>query len=136
MGRTIISARDVQKFESTQTGKKQQIDKYTDRLLKYIPAEVLTLYLTLESILLANKPDQVELHWGIFAFGIIATYLYLWRVLKVEKQLQIVISMLAFAVWVFATGGPFVHPLGQENAVFYGSLLLPAFTFLASMVEV
>lgn len=69
----------------------------------------------------------------IFVFGLIATYLYLWRVEKVKKQTQLHISAVAYCVWVFAIGGPFVH-LAWYDPV-YGGLLLPAYTFLIAVIE-
>jgi len=72
-------------------------------------------------------------HWGIFIFGIAGTYLYLWRVEKVKKQTQLLISMAAYCVWVFASGGPFVHVSWYDPI--YGGLLLPIYTFLIAIVE-
>ena len=108
-------------------------DTYTDRLLKYIPAEVIALYLTLDAIVRSSQEIPYTIHWGIFIFGVIATYLYLWRVFKINKQLQLTVSVGAFTVCVFAIGGPFVQ-LGWYLPV-YGGLLLPMYTFLTAIIE-
>jgi hypothetical protein len=50
-------------------------DNYTDRLLKYIPAESVALYLTLQGIVL-SRPEAPALNawlWFAFAIGIIGT---------------------------------------------------------------
>ena len=106
---------------------------YADRLLKYIPSEVVALYLTLDATIRSSEHVPIPVYWAAFLFGIIGTYLYLWRVQKVDKHLQLGISTVAFMVWVFAIGGPFVY-FSWYNPV-YGGLLLPAYTFLIAIVE-
>src|SRR5919199_6941586 len=83
---------------------------YLSKLIKYIPSEVIALYLTLDSIL--RSSDQVEpiyqrLYWGIFVFGLVATPLYQYRIQKLKNWFHLLISTIAFAVWVIAIGGPF-----------------------------
>ncbi len=110
-----------------------EADKYTTKLLKYIPAEVIALYLTLDTLIRSADQIPVAVYWGIFLFGIIATYLYLWRVENVAKQGQLVISMLAYCIWVFAIGGPFAN-LEWYDPI-YGGILLPIFTFMVPIIE-
>lgn len=107
-------------------------DDYTSRLLKYIPAEVIALYVTLEGIVRATGADRADLLWIIFLVGLVATPLYLWKVGGVTAFLHLAISTLAFAVWIFALGGPF-EGLGVDPI--YGALLLPTFTFFIALVE-
>ncbi|MCP4351752.1 MAG: hypothetical protein GY795_40325 [Desulfobacterales bacterium] len=151
MERTVISSRDVSIADFTvdsvdirrngnepvpdqATATKQtQPDKYTDRLLKYIPSEIIALYLSLDSIIRSSQKIGVVIYWGVFIAGIVMTYLYLYRVAKVHKQKQLLISVASFCVWVFALGGPFVH-LSWYDPV-YGGLLLPIFTFLIPIIE-
>jgi hypothetical protein len=109
-------------------------DRYTSRLLKYIPAEVIALYLTLDGLIRSSDKVPVSLHWGVFAFGVVGTYLYLWRVASVTKQTQLIISVIAYCVWVFALGGPFVHL--NWYVPIYGALLLPVYTFFVGIIEV
>ena len=45
---------------------------------------------------------------------------------------QALISTGAFAVWVFALGGPFQHFPGREV---YGSLLLILYTLVAALIN-
>ena len=116
----------------------QEPDKYKDRLLKYIPAEVIAIYLSLDAILATAVSDpQVplqELRWAILIVVGIATPLYLWRVAKIRKKKQILIAVGAFVVWALYLGGPFrslpfYHPV-------YGALVFPLFTFLIPILEV
>ena len=108
-------------------------DAYRERLLKYIPSEVIAVYLTLYGLLKSANDPPGWIIWAVFAFGLLVTPLYLARVLHVRKRLQLTIATGAFAVWVFATGGPFL-PLPWYQAV-YGSLLLVAYTFVVPLIE-
>ena len=105
-------------------------DRYKDRLLKYIPGEVVTLYLTLTALqgTATGLPDW--LGWAIFAVGLVGTWFYLHIIIGVQDRTQLFISTLSFAVWVFALGGPF-KDLAWYKPV-YGGLLLPVFTFFVA----
>ena len=148
MGRTVISRKDVQKRSSCQAlgagGKAEMLaagieadtakepDKYMSRLIKYIPGEIIALYIYLETVV-RSLPQNETLYWSVFTFCFLATPLYLWRKEKVSKKLQLLISTVSFFVWVFAVGGPFAS-LTWYNAV-YGVIGLPVYTFLVSLVE-
>jgi len=110
-------------------------DDYKSRLLKYIPAEVVAMYITLDSIT-RSAGNQIPLQpalWIVFTLLLIGTPLWLWRVMKVTKRGQLVISFFAFAVWVFALGGPFA--LQQWYHPVYGALLMPLYTFLVPIIK-
>jgi hypothetical protein len=111
------------------------LDGYTDRLLKYIPAESVALYLTLQGIILSGAADLPTLNtwlWFILGIGLIGTALYQWRVLKIGKVVQLAVSTAAF-VWVFALGGAFASLSWYEP--FIGSLTLVIFTFFAPLIS-
>jgi hypothetical protein len=108
-------------------------DKYKDRLLKYIPAEVVTLYLTLTALLGTATGLPWWLGWVVFAIGMVATWCYLRYPLEVRDFAQLIISCFAFGVWVFALGGPF-KDLAWYKPI-YGGLLLPTYTFFIAMVK-
>jgi hypothetical protein len=152
MPRTVISARDISQeplsfARGVPSGETEELlsmastismpvtgaDDYKDRLLKYIPAEVIALYMFLEGIIKSAGDPSPVIHWAIFFVGVVGTYLYLLRIMKVGKQLQLVISVVAFCVWVLALGGPFVQ-LGWYKPV-YGTLILPIYTFFVPMIE-
>jgi hypothetical protein len=147
MGRTVISRKDLRRLELKAAGETTEaegkgpatpgqlpeVDKYTSRLLKYIPAEVLVLYLTLDAIIRSSGKISLAGYWAIFILGIFGTYLYLWRVERVQKQLQLLISVGAYCIWVFTLGGPFVH-LAWYDPI-YGSLALPIYTFFIPIIE-
>lgn len=156
MGRMIITEKDIQKtvdvfakpFEDTARamGLQKEVldiraavstpvpkpDDYQSRLLKYIPAEVVAVYLTLEGIVKSAADQQIWLLWVIFGLLLIGTPLYLWRVAKVPRKVQLSISTIAFAVWIFALGGPFASQTWYEPV--YGAILLPIYTFFVPII--
>ena len=106
-------------------------DGYLDRIVKYIPSQVITFY-TAAIVWMTNPGAQTagepaaagaatvpppgaasgpEL-WVAFALGLgLTVFLTYWQTREPGKPpatLQIVISSLAFVVWAYATGGPFV----------------------------
>ena len=107
-------------------------DGYNDRVLTYIPAEVVTLYLSVDGLVRA-KPHSPVLSWGLFAFGLLATVLYLKFSAGVTKPLQLVVSAVAFCVWAIAIGSPSSHIPGYD--AIYGAIALPIFTFLAGLIK-
>jgi hypothetical protein len=108
-------------------------DKYKDRLLKYIPVEVVTFYLSLAAIIAAATDVPDWLSWTIFIIGIVATPFYLRFYLQVSDRIQLAVSTLAFIVWVFALGGPFREVAWYKPV--YGGVLLPIFTFFAAGIR-
>jgi hypothetical protein len=110
-------------------------DTYQDKILKYIPAEVVALYVAAYGIAeTARKGIPFEIIiWVLFAVGIVATIAYLRRIAKVNDWSQIAISAVAFAVWVFAIGGPFkeTQPWYRDA---YGTLLLLIYTFFIPVI--
>jgi len=94
---------------------------------------VIALYLTLASLIRSGQEVGVSWEWFIFLVGVIATPLYLWRLQRVRKTLQLVLSTVAFAVWVFAIGGPFSQLAWYAPE--YGGIFLCIYTFLIPVIE-
>ena len=140
MGRTIITKADILRknmgagYKVADAGPAdKEIDGYRDKLLKYIPAEVTAYYIAIDALIRSQAGLNVPLYWSVFVFAAILTPLYLWRVAKVEKYVQIIISTIAFVVWVFALGGPFAGLLWYKP--FYGALLLASYTALIPIID-
>jgi len=117
-------------YESSESDTK--IDGYFDRLLKYIPADVVGLWLT-GSGLIKTSPDnlsRVGLLWLLFILGLVFSFFWT-RKQTAESQKpiawrQIFLSCGSFFVWVFAIGGPFAELTFYKPL--YGSLLLLIYT--------
>ena len=112
-------------------------DTYFDKLLKYIPADVVGAWVAVTGLVASAKdvPQQTVL-WIAFVVGLGLTA---WWTLKQTAAPgrphatgQVVISTVSFAVWVFALGGPFEHVPGQK---LYGSLLLILYTLVVARVD-
>jgi hypothetical protein len=125
-----VKLQEGQAPEATPQPPPAKPDTYGDRLIKYIPSEVIALHLALTKILMAATTSPHALYWVIFVVGLIATFTYM-RFAKPPKVSwpQTLIAVAAFAVWVFAIGEPF-SSLSWYLPV-YGALLLPIFTFFA-----
>ena len=111
-------------------------DTYLSRLLKYIPTEIIVLYLTLRPVLSqSNDERNLTIHWFVFSFGLVMTPIYLWRLQNVHKKSQLLVSTLSFFVWVFAIGGPFAQLEWYKSYPLYAAIVVPLFTFLIPLFE-
>ena len=109
------------------------LDGYFDRVLKYVPADIVAAWITATGLIAAAGNDISDsVLWICFAFGLIITPLWTHNRTRVDGAppaiMQMIVSTLAFAVWVFALGGPF-EKLEFYSPV-YGSLSLVAFTLV------
>jgi hypothetical protein len=86
-------------------------DDYWGRLVKYVPIEIIGAYMIVSGVVdtaYADSMWQRRLALGILgAAGVIASWFFALRVLKVVRRVQLMMTGLAFAVWSFATGGVF-----------------------------
>ena len=126
MGRRIVWT----EYESTDVDGK--IDGYFDRLLKYIPSDVVGLWLTGSGLIQsqASNESRLILLWVLFFLGFI--FSYFWMIKQTESAdestpwRQVILSCVSYAVWVFAIGGPFLELSWYEPL--QGSLLLLIYT--------
>lgn len=108
-------------------------DDYLTRLLLYIPVEIIGGYLIIAGVLQSAYPSvgaaQRTSLGVLFALGVISSYFYAQRVLKVLRTTQLVMTAVAFTVWVFTTGDLFAtfawwHPwMGTIAVVVFGVLV-------------
>ena len=92
-------------------------DTYRERLIKYIPVEVIVLFVAAYGMtyaVLGTGPFFPQIARWIFLVGLIGTPLYLWRAGQVTDPVQLFISTLGFVVWVFALG---VLPVSEPPVV-------------------
>src|SRR5260370_41036600 len=91
-------------------------DDYLGRLVKYVPAEIIALYLTVAGII---PPDptgrpRATVPWVVFFGCLVLVPVFTWvattRHGRPPLTAQGVISTLAFPIWVFAIGGPVGAP--------------------------
>lgn len=149
MPRQIISGRDLLTSSEADEDRKRGLagvdssgeqyagepDGYRERLLKYIPAEVVALYLSLTTMLQA---DTTNVHsaiygWIALAFAAGVTPLYLWRIQNVTKAQQLLLSTISLVVWAFALGGPFKSLDWYDASL--ASLVLACSTFALPLID-
>lgn len=115
---------------------------YFEKLLKFIPGELVAAYLALDGVLReALIPNPVWAYWIVFASLLILTPLYvIYRPTHNEladhsERFHAWAATVAFAVWVFALGGPFAITWPALYHPVYGSLLLIVTTLALPVVE-
>ena len=118
-------------------GPGSQREEYLGRLMKYIPAEVVGLYITAVGMVPASTPSRNTALWLIFASCFVLTPLYLIFATKDPHKgplgLQILLGSLAFPVWVFALGGPFASFQWYQSWI--ASIILFFVTAIFGMVK-
>ncbi|GAB5381146.1 MAG: hypothetical protein Alis3KO_04190 [Aliiglaciecola sp.] len=135
MGRSIVNT-PIAGNSSTRGGPgmdgANEPDGYGDRLLKLIPAEVIALFMAMDGVITDNGDNSVALSLIILGVGVFATWFYLKLFQKVDNTTQIIISMLAFAVWAINIG----HGFQQAELIkpSYAALALLIFTFFAPKI--
>jgi hypothetical protein len=111
---------------------------FKDRLVKLIPSEIVTAYITILGLIKAAaiKPEAaVWIGWVVFGILLILTPFYLTKVALVQKKGQILFTTIAFVIWAFAVGGPFVSLINDEQLTsLIGSILLILYTMLIPIV--
>ena len=122
---------------AVQGSQKGEVDTYFDRVVKFVPADIVGAWVAAAGIVkgAAGIPTQKVL-WIVFVFGLLLTPFWTLRQTHEEGApralLQAGIATLAFAVWVFALGGPFASlPFYHEV---YGSLVLIGFTLVVGLI--
>jgi len=113
------------------------IDGYFDRVLKYIPGEVVAGWVTITGIIASvSSGDNAVLLWVLFGVFMLLTAAYTWKLTNVAGQppavKQIVIATIAFIIWAFALGGPFATIEGYS--ALWGSAALIVYTMAMGIV--
>jgi hypothetical protein len=114
-------------------GAEPQLDTYFDKVVLYIPADVVGAWVATTGLIksASNVPTETVL-WVCFAFGVVVTAV--WKLKQTRLPLQAAISTGAFVIWVFALpGGPF-EQFGWYNHL-YGSLSLIGYTLITAVVD-
>jgi hypothetical protein len=112
-------------------------DDYITKLLKYIPIEILGAYLFMQTIVNSNVTTShahaVWLLCLLIGAGIL-TFAYDHWVLSIVRLTQLLMSVLAFAVYVFAMGGWFATTGWYHQ--WYASIAVPTFVVLVGIIPV
>jgi hypothetical protein len=111
------------------------VNDYKDRLVKLIPSEIITAYVTLKGLIngAGEQGNKQLLLWIVFGILVVMNPLYLYYVTNVKKAGQIVFSSIAFVLWVLVIGGTFNTIFGF-SAEYIGSILLVIYTLFIPFV--
>jgi len=89
----------------------QKPDSWYDRILKYVPVEVLSMYLALDTGIRSTTQDgsQERIRWLALALVcvVVFNFAYLVRILHVRSPWQTSISCVALVAYVYVNGGVF-----------------------------
>ena len=109
----------------------QGVNDFKDRLVKLIPSEIVTAYVTIQGLIsgYAGAGNKEKLMWIVFGALFLLTPIYLYFITDVRKWGQIIFTSIAFVIWVIAVGSPITTILDFPS-VFIGSVLLVIYTLL------
>jgi hypothetical protein len=116
-------------------------EDFMGRLLKYIPAEIVGLYLAAKGIVIGTSGKDTEtILWLTVAFSWMLVPIYLWVATSRDGQkpllLQILLATIAFPIWIFAVSGPPVSSLQwYSDHQYVGSLILIFVTFIFGLIK-
>jgi hypothetical protein len=105
--------------------------------VKFIPADIVAAWVAVTGLIKSavNVPANTVL-WICFLFGILLTAAWTWKQTNLAGQpaavKQIVVSAIAFCVWVFALGAPF--DALEWYRPMYASLLLIGYTLVVGLI--
>ena len=113
----------------------QDFRSYLDRLMKMIPAEVVGLYVVGSGFIPAGEVKVLAIWSAVCLIGVVAIRRYGTADPANGMPPQwgpVVISSIAFVIWVYSLGGPF-EPLNL-HVPYIGSLLVLGFTFTGELL--
>ena len=113
-------------------------DGYADKLIKYIPADVVAAWLAVTGIVAGDPGSpQKPLLWFLFVAFLAITFFWTLKQTaqrsKNRAMTQTAISTGSFAVWVFALGGPFATLAFYRPS--YGAIALIMYTLLVALIN-
>jgi hypothetical protein len=115
-------------------------DSYFEKLIKYIPSDIVGAYVAIAGILSTNSNEPLWLTWAVFGALFTLTPLYVCYIktdppgFMTSKIFHWVTSCVAFTAWVFALGGPFAATFTWYKP-YLGSICLILVTLIIPVIE-
>ena len=129
--------REIKNLTTDTTQQTNRSNDYKDRLVKLIPSEIVTAYITIQGLIIGyNGLNKSTYALIAFLTLLILTPFYLKSVSNVTKVAQIIFTTLAFVVWVLAMGGfKLMFPMQADFfSEFFGSIILIIYTLMIPLV--
>ncbi|MGH2666515.1 hypothetical protein [Flavobacterium sp.] len=120
MSREIKSVKDAELIDSV-----ERPNNYRERLVKLIPSEIISVYITINGLILSlddNIKDSIS--WISMLILIVITPFYLFRISGVTKRNQILFSTISLIIWVFATAPPAISDYPENVLKIIASTVL------------
>lgn len=115
-----------------------QEDPWATKVLKLVPGDIVAVYIAVFNLVKSvggggNETQIVQ--WIVFAAIALITPLYLRKVGHVISVNQIILTEIAFFIWVLSLGGPLDNlSWGKFTAQALGAILLPIYTLVIPLV--
>lgn len=116
-------------------------EQYISKIIRYIPGPIIASYTAMLGLIAGDPVHVIYLSWAVFALCLICSPLYVWFIpdsiqdnKDCSKRFHVLASIIAFAIWGFALGGPFQLTFEWYRPL-YGSLALISATLLLPLLE-
>ena len=115
-------------------------DSYFEKLLRYIPADIVAAYITIDGVLRSQTSNPHWLPWSVFGalFILIPFYVVFMKStppgFTSSRNFNVLASLFAYTIWVFALDGSFAQTFVWYKPV-YGSILLVITTLVMPIAE-
>jgi hypothetical protein len=136
LGGNLALVQSVKPGTNSQPAAPPQSDDYLSRLVKLLPAPVVTLYLFGSNIIpTTSQLGKISLTiWSITCLGLVilatAVFTAAPEVSKGPDWIHVAVAAVSFIIWLYALGGPFMALQPQIVVGFIASLLVAGWTFI------
>jgi hypothetical protein len=115
-------------------------DSYFQKLLRYIPADIVAAYLVIDGALRSALDNPHWLSWSVFSLMLLLTPFYVVFKLSdppgfsTSRNFNVAASLFAFTAWAFALDGSFAQSFFWWKPV-YGTVILIFTTLMMPIAE-
>lgn len=135
MGRRIVT----RQLHSAGGGGDEPDTKWADKVVKYIPADVVAGWTGAHALIVASNKADYTVLWIVFLVFVGLTVFWVWKNTSQPgappAKTQILVSTISFVVWVFALGGPFTQLEFYMSRPYIGGLVLLIWTIIAGFIN-
>ena len=142
MGRTIINEKPVSPHAQGLNLPQQsgEADSYATKIVKLIPADIVAVYLGLQSLFsgITAEGTRFGFQLAVFIIILVLAPFFLKRVAGVTDERQVIVVVISYVIWGISLGGPFQYLLGkiteEVSAQQIGGGLVMLYTLIVPMV--
>ncbi|WP_295118521.1 hypothetical protein [uncultured Chitinophaga sp.] len=105
---------------------------YMDRLVKLVPVDLITVYISIFNIIKAATGadgGRSIPQWVFYGLMVAVAPYYLYKIAKIKAWRTIIICWISFLLWVCCFGGPFEgFIIGGASIQLWGTIVTAVFT--------